>query len=323
MLASIGSLKNFKLAIVNGFLFLLGYFQYSAMIFYEKRKSLYSPYSDSFYADSLFTLCLFLVRNWTLLYYINFATRNIARINDDPAHIPKEHYPGEFHVNVLISTMVEAVTHVILKRTIFLNRVINNSPITFLSIVISLVSFVPVSFCFEVIFDLFHYLTHRLGHHRLLYKYSHKKHHTYQHPTCIIYFYQDLIDSIVTNSIPTYLGLFLTGSMISYPMFHCILMYKTFIEIHGHSGKMMNPLTTFPQFIWFPKWISIELATEDHDLHHSLNYRLHQSEKGHTHYTLSHCNFGKRFSLWDKVFGTYESPFDEQLKKPIGIVEPI
>jgi sterol desaturase/sphingolipid hydroxylase (fatty acid hydroxylase superfamily) len=307
MLLSIGSLKNF--CIVNGFLFLLGWIHYSAMMFYEKTKSLYSPYSDSFYADSLFTLVLFLLRNWVLVYYIDEGNKNRPRINTDPAHIPKEHYPGEFLFNVLTTTMVEAVTHVILKRTIFLNRVIIDSPFTFLSIVISFVSFAPISFCFEVIFDFFHYFTHRLGHHRWVYRFFHKKHHTYQHPTSITTFYQDPFDLIVTNSIPTYLGLFLTGSMISYSMFHWILIYKNVIEISGHSGKTMYPTTSFPQFIWFPKWIFIELATEDHDLHHSLNFHLHHSSRGSVHYLLEPCNYGKRFSLWDKVFGTYESPF--------------
>jgi len=305
---SIGTLKSFTF--VNGFLFLLGYFQYSAMMFYEERKSLYSPYSDSFLADSLFSLLLFLITNYVLIEFIDYGTRKKPRINDDPAHIPKEHYPGEFHVNVVITTMIIAITHVILKKTIFLDRVITNSPITFSSIVMSLVSFVPVSFCFEIIFDFFHYVTHRMLHHRWVYKYFHKKHHIYQHPTSITTFYQDPVDWILTNSIPTYLALYLTGSMISYSMFHYILIYKTFVEISGHSGKMLYPNTSFPQFKWLPKWLSMELSTEDHDLHHSLNYHLHVSENGHVHHLLDHCNFGKRFSLWDKAFGTYESPFD-------------
>jgi len=315
MAVSIGALKSF--AFVNCFLFLLGYIQYAAMIFYEERKSFYSPFSDSFLADSLFSLLLFLVINYVLIQFIDYGTRKKPRINTDPAHLPKEHYPGEFHVNVVTTTMIIAITHVILKKTIFLDRVyIINSPITFSSIVISLLSFVPVSFCFEVVFDFFHYLTHRILHHRWVYKYFHKKHHIFQHPTSITTFYQDPIDWIMTNSIPTYLALLVTGSMISYAMFHWILVYKAFVEISGHSGKMLYPSTSFPQFKWLPKWFSMELSTEDHDLHHSLNYQLHMSSHGHVHHLLDHCNFGKRFSLWDKAFGTYESPFGK--KKIIG-----
>lgn len=63
-----------------------------------------------------------------------------------------------------------------------------------------------------------------------------------------------------------------------------------FIEISGHIGKRMHPTSSFSQFIWLPKFFNIELYTEDHDLHHSHN----------------NCNYSKRFSLWDKVFGTHK-----------------
>jgi sterol desaturase/sphingolipid hydroxylase (fatty acid hydroxylase superfamily) len=69
-----------------------------------------------------------------------------------------------------------------------------------------------------------------------------------------------------------------------------IIVYKNFIEISGHSGKKLYPTSCFSQFKWLPQWLNIELYTEDHDLHHSLN----------------NCNYGKRFSLWDKLFNTYK-----------------
>lgn len=72
-------------------------------------------------------------------------------------------------------------------------------------------------------------------------------------------------------------------------MFHFIVVYKNFIEISGHSGKILYPTTSFPQFMWLPKWLNIELYCEDHDNHHFIN----------------NCNYSKRFSLWDKVFNTY------------------
>ena len=314
MSISLNSLKNF--AIVNGCLFILGYMQYSAMMYYEQKKSMFSPYSDSFVADCLFTTFLFLVRNYALIFFTDYGNRHKPRINKDPAHDPKEHYPGEFHFNVLTTTMLEAITHVILKKTIFLNSLfLIKSPLTLVSIVTSLVTFVPVSFCFEIVLDLFHYLSHRVLHHRWFYKYAHKKHHAFQHPTTIMAFYQDPLDVILTNSIPTYLALYLTSPMISYSQFHWILIYKSVIEVSGHCGKAMYPSTSFPQFELLPKMLSIELSTEDHDLHHSLNHHLHHSGKHHVHPSLDHYNYGKRFSIWDKAFGTYESPFDEKLKK--------
>jgi sterol desaturase/sphingolipid hydroxylase (fatty acid hydroxylase superfamily) len=68
-----------------------------------------------------------------------------------------------------------------------------------------------------------------------------------------------------------------------------ISAYKQYTELAGHSGKMLSPASSFPQFIWLPRLFNIQLYAEDHDLHHKV----------------SNCNFAKRFSLWDKVFGTY------------------
>lgn len=69
-----------------------------------------------------------------------------------------------------------------------------------------------------------------------------------------------------------------------------MLLFKSFVEISGHSGKKIFPSGSFSQFIWLPKMFDITLYTEDHNLHHDK----------------SDCNFSKRFSIWDKLFGTYE-----------------
>jgi sterol desaturase/sphingolipid hydroxylase (fatty acid hydroxylase superfamily) len=67
---------------------------------------------------------------------------------------------------------------------------------------------------------------------------------------------------------------------ISYKQFNFLLVYKEYIEICG------------------PECLGIQLHTEDHDLHH----------------TSSQCNYGKRFCLWDKVFGTYASGHEKHVK---------
>ena len=74
---------------------------------------------------------------------------------------------------------------------------------------------------------------------------------------------------------------------------HLQIAYKTFVEIAGHAGIETNS-TSFPQAVVLPKLFGIEMRTNDHDLHHTS--------------TGKPCNFAKRFTLWDKVFGTYENP---------------
>jgi sterol desaturase/sphingolipid hydroxylase (fatty acid hydroxylase superfamily) len=187
----------------------------------------------------------------------------------------------EFHWYVLTSTAVETLTHLC---------VVNHHAFCERHLLQDVLWFVPISFVFEILFDLFHYTTHRLLHSPYLYKYCHKTHHKFKHPTSIITFYQEPLDLIMTNSIPTLLTLTILAKYVSYRQFHMILIYKTFIEICGHCRKYATQLAVFLQFVWLPKWLHIELYTEDHDLHHSLN----------------NCNYAKRFSLWDKVFHTYK-----------------
>ncbi|HDY86814.1 MAG TPA: hypothetical protein ENH82_01720 [bacterium] len=54
-------------------------------------------------------------------------------------------------------------------------------------------------------------------------------------------------------------------------------------------GKEMDKSSSCPQFYWLPKWLGWELKPADHYKHH-------------THFN---CNYSKRFSLWDRTFGTY------------------
>lgn len=153
-----------------------------------------------------------------------------------------------------------------------------------------IIYFVPISFIYEIVFDFFHYFTHRIEHsNKYLYQNIHKTHHTFSHPTTVITYYHHPIDIIFTNVIPQILTLCIIPK-ISIFTFNIILTYKTFIELSGHSGKLINS-TSFVQFVWLPKLFGIELHTEDHDAHHKFN----------------NCNYSKRFKLWDLIFHTYKS----------------
>jgi len=271
---STNSLKNF--VFVNGFLFLLGFYQYKFIIFFENICQSHVIFKF------LFTLFVFVTRNYILLHFIDYGTKDKLKINNDELNLPKEEYKNEFHVNVFTTTFIETMTHLFIKFNIIHSYFSKN-------IYHDIIYFIPYSFMFEIVFDFFHYLAHRLLHHKYIYKYLHKKHHKFKHPISITTFYQDPLDLMITNFTPTILTLSVIPK-ISYLQFHFIVVYKNFIEISGHSGRISYPTCSFPQFVWLPKFLHIELYTQDHDLHHSLNK----------------CNYSKRFSLWDKVFGTYK-----------------
>jgi len=264
MWISISSIKNF--AVVNGFIWIIGGIQYTVIRYLDVQWMIYN----------VCTLCaLLLLRNYALLRFIEYGTQDKPWIA--PHDIVEETY--ELHVNVWMSTAVEAATQWVITETI-----LDSSPCS------RLLFFIPVSFLFEFILDFFHYCGHRLLHHAWVYRYFHKKHHRFAHPRPITTFYQDPIDLLVTVSIPTVLSLLFIPA-ISLFEFQLYMVYKMFSEISGHSGKILSPTSCFPQCIWLPRMLTIQLYTEEHDLHHSSN----------------DCNYAKRFSCWDKVFGTYRA----------------
>ena len=71
-----------------------------------------------------------------------------------------------------------------------------------------------------------------------------------------------------------------------------VTVYITYQEIAGHMGKRLYPTSSFVQCIWIPRFLGIELyVEEDHDLHLAKFV----------------VNYSKRFNLFDRLFGTYES----------------
>jgi sterol desaturase/sphingolipid hydroxylase (fatty acid hydroxylase superfamily) len=156
-----------------------------------------------------------------------------------------------------------------------------------------LITFIPRSFFFELIFDLAHYTTHRLAHSiPIVYKAIHKEHHQNILITPFTTFHQNPVDLLLTNTLPL---LFASQIVPTSHLFICVMMwYKTLLEVGGHLGKVTKA-NSFPQCIWLPRLLKIELKSEDHNLHHRNPMR----------------NFSKRFSIWDKAFGTFEAYKEE------------
>ena len=234
----------------------------------------------------IFTLLV--LRNYILIDVIEYSTRNNENIDAEMRLIkPQESFSHEFDLFLLSSTFIEYITHLYIKETFYNEeRILCRQ-----SFFYDLQSFILISFYFEITFDLFHYISHLLLHkNTYLYKNIHKIHHKFKYPSCITTFYQHPVDMVLSNLLPTIITMYIIPVKPTYFQYIMISTYKVFSEISGHLGKYTKSIS-FSQFIWLPKMLNIELKIEHHDLHHSNN----------------NCNYGKRFSLYDKIFGTFKT----------------
>ena len=85
-------------------------------------------------------------------------------------------------------------------------------------------------------------------------------------------------------------GLF--GSSFSLYEYNLLASYKVFVEVTGHVGSDFNG-RSFPLCPYIPYYLGIDIGTA---AYHSLHHKF---------YTV---NFSKRFTLWDRVFGTMKIP---------------
>ena len=158
------------------------------------------------------------------------------------------------------------------------------------NILYEVVTFIPKTFVFELAFDFCFYWQHYLLHHvPVLYKNIHKVHH--QHSTNIstasvyVLHVGDLVLStasilVAASVVPLYEYQYFTWAV-----------YRILGEQAGHVA-VYNSDSCFSQCIWLPRLLDIDLNNADHFQHHALN----------------NCNYSKRFSMWDRVFGTFK-PF--------------
>lgn len=241
---------------------------------------LHHYYSDeyaSLTAASL-TAASLIARNYLLLGFVHLTIRNAQDISPVTA---SAWLSPDVHMHVVTSSCMEAATFLFVR-----NRLLVDTGFS----AVDIVYFVPMSLLFEVLLDLFHYWSHRALHAwPLIYQYTHKTHHKYPHPQILHAYYHSPADLLITNSVPTVCAILLTQRVfhITSFQFTALMVYKSYTEIMGHSGKKIKTCS-FPQCIWLPRILRMPLHIKDHDLHHSLG----------------NCNYSKRFSIWDRLHGT-------------------
>lgn len=157
------------------------------------------------------------------------------------------------------------------------------------SLIWDFVTFIPLTFLHEVVFDFVHYWTHRWMHTVSYLRSHHKLHHVWTVPSLISTYYQSPIDILLTNIVPSLIAA-ISVQLTPY-QYDVWYAYKVYIELSGHCNRQINA-GSFPQMVVLPQVLGIQLTIADHTYHH-INPK---------------CNYSKRLSLWDKVFCTYKKP---------------
>lgn len=230
-----------------------------------------------------------LYNNFLILYFLYLVKTTIILFTTRYLQKNKEYITNRSESNSIDSYLLFTTSMLIETSTHHLITTFHQFKTT--NLFFDFITFIPISLLFELIYDFQHYWIHRLVHtNKTLYKHLHKVHHYKVTTTFLDTYYQHPIDLIISNSIPFIISILLLNQL-TYLHFCLITIYKTAVEIAGHTGKKTFPTSSFPQFPWLIKYFNMELYTEDHDLHHRhLN-----------------CNYAKRLSIWDKLFGTYNS----------------
>lgn len=154
---------------------------------------------------------------------------------------------------------------------------------------ITVITFIPMSFVFEILYDFFYFWVHFSFH---LTRCSwHKDHHEHVDLMPLVAFHHHPLDEILSKIVPFLLTQRIVHVFYRMSALEIALLatYKVYIEITGHISCSSKRTCSFPQCIWLPRALGIELYADDHAMHHR--------QTG--------CNFGKRFTLWDRVFETY------------------
>ena len=225
-------------------------------------------------------------RDCIILYTLEYLSSEKKNFSDKKII---EKFYGQFMGDLVISSVVEwLLSYFIYGKFAGLNPEFNFPDLSNFS----LLKFIFISFLFELIFDFFHYTTHRFAHSNKFAYEWHKEHHEHANLKGIITFHQSVVDLICTNAIPFILTHKIVSSFYEISDFTLALIsvYKVYTEICGHLGKKSDT-SSFPQCIFIPRMLNIAIYSKDH----------------YNHHVYLNCNYSKRFSIWDKLFGTYDS----------------
>jgi len=141
----------------------------------------------------------------------------------------------------------------------------------------------PKIMAWEIVIDLFFYIYHSATHRVDALWFIHRAHHGTKHPTAILSIladdYQEIIEVILCPTLASWVV------PLTFAEGYIAICYLLYVEMLGHSG--IRAYWPHPLLTPILKPFDMELAVEDHDLHH-------RGGRGGQ-------NYGKQTRIWDKL----------------------
>ncbi|KIM77950.1 hypothetical protein PILCRDRAFT_606638 [Piloderma croceum F 1598] len=139
---------------------------------------------------------------------------------------------------------------------------------------------------FQIVLDYFFYFYHRSAHEFDFLWFIHQQHHATKSPTPSLSLWADNYQDILEWAIVPFLAYKVVH--LSFAELWLASGYTLYVEAMGHSG--IRAYWSHPLLTPILKPFGMEIAIEDHDLHHR--------------YGRGGKNYGKQTRVWDVLFGT-------------------
>lgn len=146
-------------------------------------------------------------------------------------------------------------------------------------------------FALILIHDTYFYWTHRMMHHKLLFKSFHLVHHKSTNPSPWAAFSFHPLEAIVESGIIPLASVILPlhqGAMIVF------FFYMTSLNVLGHLSYEL-----FPSWFLRSKFTNWHNTTTHHNMHHKY----------------FNCNYSLYFNFWDRIMGTNHEKYKETFEE--------
>lgn len=141
-----------------------------------------------------------------------------------------------------------------------------------------------------VIQDTYFYWTHRLMHHRALFRFFHRTHHLSTNPTPLTTYSINPLEALVDSGGAVLILFFLPKHVAAYLVFSYV---NTAYAVYAHLGHEILPASWATHR--FRRWINTSVA---HNIHHAR----------------ARYNFSWYFLFWDRLMGTVDPDYEAQMR---------